>query len=306
MARYDEPAKSESFVNTLTLDSSTSAKTGCAYVTIGEITADPCQMIELPVTLTAFKDIGGFNFCIEFKNTDLTVISARRGDLIDDVDPLYNNRHKWHYFTYRLNPTTDPSKYRICVVGIGEVYSSYPGICIPGTGQPDVLLYIKFYLACDELLRCCDSRLQFHWDSTTCLENTLIDCIGETLLVSDNDTFFHPDSCNFGVYNPVARCVHFDNGRVIFRCFPGDMDTSGTITLSDIVYLINYYFDKDGLGCLGSDPGNCWTPNLPCKGDWNGSGDITLGDIIQAVNYYFNKPGGPWDAVPSGACCLAP
>ena len=31
---------------------------------------------------------------------------------------------------------------------------------------------------------------------------------------------------------------------------------------------------------------------------------VTLADVIKGVNFIFNKPGGPWDAAPSGACCL--
>src|SRR5574341_390759 len=50
-------------------------KTACAFVTIGEVTADPCQTVELPVILSnPGSDIGGFNFCIEFSNADLTVV----------------------------------------------------------------------------------------------------------------------------------------------------------------------------------------------------------------------------------------
>jgi hypothetical protein len=72
---------------------------------------------------------------------------------------------------------------------------------------------------------------------------------------------------------------------------PGDVNASGTIALGDVINLVNYYFDKDGPGCLGSDPGNCWAPNPICRGDVNNSGTITLGDVINLVNYYFDKDG---------------
>jgi hypothetical protein len=167
-------------------------KTACAFVDIGEVTADPCRTVEVPVTLTAFEDIGGFDFCIEFKSTDLTAISVRRGDCIDDVDST--GKFVWHFFTYRLNPSTIIHKYKVCVVGIGRLYSSYPGMCIPGNGQSCVVVYIKCVLACDENFRCFHSRIIFEWDDWTCLENTLSSCDGNTLFVSDNDTLYNVDS----------------------------------------------------------------------------------------------------------------
>jgi uncharacterized delta-60 repeat protein len=95
---------------------------------------------------------------------------------------------------------------------------------------------------------------------------------------------------------------------------PGDANASGGITIGDIIHLVNYIFDKDRLPCLGSNPGNCWTPDLFCRGDVNISGAISLGDIIHLVNYIFDKdrlpclgsnPGNCWTPEASGACCLA-
>src|SRR5574341_223035 len=136
------PRNSHVSDDAIVIDASSDPKTGCAYLTIGEVAADPCKLVEVPVYLTPFREIGGFSFCIEFRNADLTLIQARRGDLIDDIDPS-NNRFKWHYFTYRLNPTSDINKYKVCVVGIGKVYSSYPGMCITGAGQPGILTYVS-------------------------------------------------------------------------------------------------------------------------------------------------------------------
>ncbi len=90
--------------------------------------------------------------------------------------------------------------------------------------------------------------------------------------------------------------------EVICIAIPGDANASGTYTLGDILAVVNYYFNKPGC----SPQPLCWLSGLLCRGDWNGSGTITLGDIIQGVNYYFNKPGGPWNAFPSGVCCLTP
>ena len=80
----------------------------------------------------------------------------------------------------------------------------------------------------------------------------------------------------------------------------GDSNASNTYTLGDVISIVNYIFNKDG--CTPKPL--CWLSGLLCRGDWNGSGTVSLSDVIQAVNYIFNKPGGPWDAVPVGVCCL--
>lgn len=60
---------------------------------------------------------------------------------------------------------------------------------------------------------------------------------------------------------------------------PGDAACNGGITLSDVIFLVNYIFKQGPLPC--------------CKvlGDANCSGGITLSDIIFLVNYIFK--GGP-------------
>ncbi|OGC90536.1 MAG: hypothetical protein A2142_01625 [candidate division Zixibacteria bacterium RBG_16_48_11] len=82
---------------------------------------------------------------------------------------------------------------------------------------------------------------------------------------------------------------------------PGDANASDDYTLGDAIAIVNYVFNKAGCVPLPT----CWLSGLLCRGDWNGSGTVTLGDAIQGVNYIFNKqPGGPWNALPVGACCL--
>jgi hypothetical protein len=233
-------------------------KTACAFVTIGEVTADPCATVEVPVTLSnPGSDIGGFNFCIEFSNADLTVISVRRGELISAVDNT--GKFVWHYFTYRLNPSTIIHKYKVCVVGIGQVYSSYPGMCLPA-GSDGVLFYIKFVLACNELFRCHDTHVYFEWDNWTCLENTLSDCTGNLLYVSDDTLLYDPEICGLGEKNEIIRCVHFEDGRVIWRCaydvdpiVIGDVNVNGfPYEIADAVLFASYFVD--GLSVFSTDP----------------------------------------------------
>jgi hypothetical protein len=93
---------------------------------------------------------------------------------------------------------------------------------------------------------------------------------------------------------------------------PGDANASGSITIGDIIHLVNYIFDKDKPPCLGTDPGNCWTPVPFCRGDANASGTISIGDVVHLVNYTFDKdnlpclgsdPGNCWPPVANGVCC---
>jgi len=104
-----------------------------------------------------------------------------------------------------------------------------------------------------------------------------------------------------------------------FACLaiPGDVDGTPPVSLPDVIYLVNYVFDKDrpATGCLGSDPGNCWTPRPLCRGEVNGTPPVSLPDVIHLVNYVFDKgrvsppckgtdAENCWIPVPSDVCCL--
>jgi len=56
----------------------------------------------------------------------------------------------------------------------------------------------------------------------------------------------------------------------------GDVNTNGSITSADIIYLVNYVFKGGALP-------------MPCipSGDVNCSGTVTSADIIYLVNYVF-------------------
>gem|GEM_PF-6985506 len=97
---------------------------------------------------------------------------------------------------------------------------------------------------------------------------------------------------------------------------PGDVDGTAPISLPDVIYLVNYVFDKDrtATGCLGSSLGNCWAPSPLCRGEINGTPPISLPDVIHLVNYVFDKdrpatgcegsnPGNCWAPVASDICC---
>jgi hypothetical protein len=54
----------------------------------------------------------------------------------------------------------------------------------------------------------------------------------------------------------------FREGSEPVPLIAGDPNCDLNATLPDVIYLVNHVFDRDrpATGCLGSDPGNCWTP----------------------------------------------
>jgi len=87
----------------------------------------------------------------------------------------------------------------------------------------------------------------------------------------DEDSDGLGDLCDPCLGDPTNACV---------SCTPGDVDTSGSVTSADIIYLVNHVFKG------GPEP-------LPVaeSGDVNCSGTITSADIIYLVGYVFK--GGP-------------
>lgn len=112
---------------------------------------------------------------------------------------------------------------------------------------------------------------------------------------SDQDADGVADQCDIcpTIANPLQQNIK-----------PGDANASGTHSLSDIIALVNYIFNKPGFPACASNATICWLSDLLCRGDWDGSGTATLSDVIRGVNYIFGKPGGPWNPLPSGICCV--
>ena len=265
-------------------------KAACAFVTIGEAIGDPGQTVILPVYLKAGVEIGGFSFCIEFSNADLTAIKVTRGALIDAKDNT--GKYVWQYFTYRLNPSTIIHKYKVCVVGIGKVYSSYDGMCIPAysAGSDTVLFNITFVLANNELFRCHDTHVYFEWDDWTCLENTLSDCTGNNLYVSNDTLQYNTRECGPGEKNPVSPCIQFTDGRVIWRCaydvdpiVIGDVNVNGfAYEIADAVLFASYFYSDCGV-CVFNAPGPVPDTRIAQIGatDINGDGyTLSVSDLV--------------------------
>jgi uncharacterized delta-60 repeat protein len=83
----------------------------------------------------------------------------------------------------------------------------------------------------------------------------------------------------------------------------GDADSDGKLNLSDVVAMVNYIFQKPNYPFCSANSPLCWLSGQLCRGDWNGDGKVSLSDLLRGVSYIFGKSGGPWEPIPSGACC---
>lgn len=108
-------------------------------------------------------------------------------------------------------------------------------------------------------------------------------------LVSPGDTFsIAADLANFKLRNPfetwfpkytnMASTIYVPSSFVLQ---PGDTDCSGVITISDVVYLINYIF-------LGGIP-----PHDLNAADADGSCSVTISDAVLLINYIFSGGTAP-------------
>lgn len=91
-----------------------------------------------------------------------------------------------------------------------------------------------------------------------------------------------PDIFCFADDRPEQFLPHFfssDFHIVAQSTLPGDVNSDGRATISDVVWLINYLF-KGG-------PAPSYTPS----GDVNTDGETTVADVIYFINYLFK--GGP-------------
>jgi len=96
-------------------------------------------------------------------------------------------------------------------------------------------------------------------------------------------------SSDFPVVNPYDPTLNSSDVFLTKICLQthvcGDADGSGTVTISDAVYLINYIFSGGP------------APNPLLSGDADCSGAVTISDAVYLINYIFS--GGP---APCSAC----
>ncbi len=102
---------------------------------------------------------------------------------------------------------------------------------------------------------------------------TLSSSLGQTAVGKGTSASFHLTHGflqNYGTaVTPCTRC--------------GDANGSGSVNISDVVFIIAYIFSG------GAAPGECNTPQG--LGDANGSGSVNISDAVYLIAYIF--AGGP-------------
>src|SRR5574341_1237914 len=219
----------------------------CLFATIGEGFGRPGGKATVPITIEATgTSIGGFTFCIEYDPVSLTFVSLERGDFFNVPHPTGpQGSYLWNYLVWRNEPSTVIHKFKLCVVGIGNLYY-YGGTCMQ-QGQSGQLL-LTFRLANNELYRCFRTPVVWERLDPQCLVNAFSDCSGSKVNVPDNPAFFDPQLCP-GLYPKaqVVACARLVDGGITFNCVAdpavrGDINCNGfAYEIGDAVCFANYF-----------------------------------------------------------------
>jgi hypothetical protein len=138
-----------------------------------------------------------------------------------------------------------------------------------------------------------DSVSRTAYTSFTMPLGYLVDSIPDTgfVLVSMHSESSFGDSLHLGSFFLLDDLVFVDDsGSVCPISLYGDVNASGDIKSSDVIYLVNYVLKA------GAEPLPC-----PAAGDINCDGQIKASDIVLLVNYVF-KAGAP----PCDVCAIIP
>ncbi len=95
--------------------------------------------------------------------------------------------------------------------------------------------------------------------------------VREALMYTANNSYTPNNTYGWGLIDLLAA--------VQYSFSTGDVNRSGSVTITDVVYLVNYLFK-------GGPP-----PYLMYRGDANCDQSVTVGDVVYLVNYLFK--GGP-------------
>ena len=229
------------------------------------------------------KEIGGFDFLIQYDNSAMAFTMAEEGDFLTDC--------KWEYFTYRYGPNGNcgPSA---CPSGIlrvvamaetnGGNVADHPDCYTNGPGVSNELVKLHFMMSTDANLEC--NYVPIRWIWYDCADNGVSSKVGDFLFISDKvydfagadpDPIFNeitgmdqtfptftgaPDipECNQDIegWKHPWRLVHYYNGGIDIIC-QEDIDDVGDININEIAYEIadavmftNYFIE--GLSAFGS------------------------------------------------------
>jgi len=229
------------------------------------------------------KDMGGFDFLIQYDASAMAFQMAEEGDFMVDCE--------WEYFTYRYGANGNCGA-GACPTGVlrvvamaettGGNLAEHPDCYTNGPGVSNELVKLHFLVGTDANLECNFAPIRWIWYD--CADNGVSSKLGDYLFISELvydfagfDEFGDPifnlitymdntfptltgaiaDSCDvFTDKGKPWRLVHFYNGGLDIIC-ADDIDAVGDININNIPYEIadavmftNYFIS--GLSAFGS------------------------------------------------------
>ena len=207
------------------------------------------------------KEMGGFDFLIQYDNSAMSFLMAEEGDFLTQC--------KWEYFTYRYGasgncgPGACPSGV-LRVVAMGETtggdLADHPDCWTNSPGISNELVKLHFLLSNDANLECQFAPIRWVWYD--CADNGVSSRFGDFLFISElvfdyagggdwyDITGMDPtfptltgapdiDECNQDLegWKRPWRLVHFYNGGIDIIC-ADDIDAVGDININNIAYEI--------------------------------------------------------------------
>jgi hypothetical protein len=165
------------------------------FAEIGMEQAKRNTEIKVPVKIKNSVAIGRFGFNISFDPTKLTLLSAERGELLQNTDE--QGRYLWQKFTV-LNlpcPDCDSNKTKYEVFGIFDIGPCDSVMHLPLLPQDDYEdLFILKYMVSSSNSENSFVPISFEWDDASCWENIFTNPSGNTIYVAE-DTILFPNSC---------------------------------------------------------------------------------------------------------------
>ncbi|MBD3402430.1 T9SS type A sorting domain-containing protein, partial [candidate division GN15 bacterium] len=207
------------------------------------------------------KELGGYDFLIQYDPTALTPTGAVLGPLPENCG--------WEYFQYRHGASGNCGSGcpdgLLRLVAIAETNNGayHPGCFLDS--EVGVIASIDFLVSNDRTLECMFTPVNFFW--TDCADNAFSSRLGDTLWVERTvynaahanmtnhsygfpGAYGIPDDCLTGLGpnkpQPI-RCVDFTNGGVKIICADdiddrGDLNLDGlAYTIADVVMFTNYF-----------------------------------------------------------------
>jgi hypothetical protein len=257
--------------------------------------ANPGDFISVPIeimapTVPGYDNVGGFEFEVTYDFASLTLMGVHFDDELAvglgwekltyrtiPCDSIYSTLDDmWHY-TY----------YKIIIYGQADMPNgSAIGECMLN-GETYTVVWLDFYICNNQLLRGYCLPISFDWDEYSCSENTMSDCSGNLLFVSEDDQEYDPEECSHLDQYPPAPVLQFFDGCIYIcledeiKCDRGDINLNHiAYEVADAVLFASYFITNDVDDVFILDP----QEGQICATDINADGWVlTLPDLVMLI-----------------------